>query len=359
MIAIRVDASRDIGTGHLKRCLALAEALAERGVEARLVCRRLDDTAPRLLASTALRVHWLVPPEAQRKVAAADDLPFHASWAKVDWENDASEVAACLGRSQPEWLVIDHYAFDARWHDRVRSALDCRIAVVDDLADRPLDCDLLVDQNWHADHQEKYRRWLQRGPEILGGPRYALLGRGYRQAPKYEFSDVVRSIGIFMGGADIGGFSEAMLGACAQIAGFAGPISVVSTSANPHLERLARSVRRRPATRLELDLPDLSRFYAQHDLQVGAGGSATWERCCIGVPSLVLVVAQNQRQVVEPLEHQGILRMIKDVGKDVVSLGGAVRALIDDAPARRRMAMLARTLVDGEGASRVAERLAA
>jgi len=356
VIAIRVDASHEIGTGHVKRCLALAQALAEVGADVIIVSRKLDDTAPRLLASAVFPVRWLAVPEG-RAGTEESQLPVHAAWARVNWADDAAETAACLSADAPDWVVIDHYAFDARWHRFIRNALNCRIAAVDDLADRPLDCDLLIDQNWHQDHDEKYRDCFESGVQILGGPRYALLGAAYRRAPKYQYSDVVRSIGIFMGGTDAANRGETMLEACVDAAGFAGPVAVVSTSSNPNLERIKTAIERRRGVRLRLDLPDLSDFYAQHDLQLGAGGSSTWERCCIGVPSLVLAVALNQRHVIDPLEHLGVLRLVKNAGRDTAGLGKEIRALIDDTHARSRMARLARTLVDGEGAHRVASLL--
>ena len=161
---------------------------------------------------------------------------------------------------------------------------------------------MLVDQNWAEDHAAKYADRLVRGPgtRILGGPRHALLAPAFRAAAPYAFQPQVRSIGVFMGGTDPGGASARVLQACDE-AGFDGEVEVVSTASNPHLESLRAACARRPRTTLTLDAPDLAGFFGRHDLQVGGGGGATWERCCLGAPSIAVMLAENQRSVVPAL----------------------------------------------------------
>jgi UDP-2,4-diacetamido-2,4,6-trideoxy-beta-L-altropyranose hydrolase len=247
-----------------------------------------------------------------------------------------------------QWVCADCYAFDARWHRAVRDALGCRIAVIDDLADRALDADVLVDQNWAADHAAKYAGRLDRVSRILGGPRHALLAPALRAAPAYDFQPQVRSIGVFMGGTDPGGASARVLAACDE-AGFSGDVDVVSTSGNPHLDALREACARRPRTTLTLDLPDLAAFFGRHDLQIGGGGGATWERCCLAAPSIAVMVADNQRSVVPALAAMGVLEAS---GFD--ELPGTLRTLLHDEERRRRLAQAGRRLVDGRGAQRVA-----
>ena len=153
-VSIRVDTSVRIGTGHLKRCLALAEALEEAGAEVSLVVRPIDSVAAQVLAHTTWAVKWLSQPELPATTRSADDPP-HASWAGVSWQQDARETVDALSTQPPDWLVLDHYAFDARWHQAVTHALGVRLLVIDDTGDRPLAADALLDHNWHADHETK------------------------------------------------------------------------------------------------------------------------------------------------------------------------------------------------------------
>lgn len=144
-VAIRVDASAAIGTGHLKRCLSLAQALIEAGADVRFVCRALDAVAATVLGDSGIPTLWLSAPA--QAFTPAPDAPPHAAWAGVPQGQDADDTTQALTGWAPDWLVVDHYAFDARWHKAVRDALGCRLLVIDDTADRALDADALLDHN--------------------------------------------------------------------------------------------------------------------------------------------------------------------------------------------------------------------
>jgi len=247
-----------------------------------------------------------------------------------------------------DWLVVDHYAFDARWHQAVRHALGCRLLVIDDTADRALDADALLDHNWALDHRAKYAGRLLREPRWLAGPRHALLSPAYRSAPRHRFHPEVRSIGIFMGGTDPDGISARVLTAC-RAACFVGHIEVVSTSANPHLAALRQDCEADTKVVLTLDQPDLAAFFARHDLQIGAGGGAAWERCCIGAPTIAIALAANQSAVVPGLASLGALRAATEN-----TLTEVLRELIADPTVRQPLGERAAELVDGRGAQRVA-----
>lgn len=350
-VAIRVDASAAIGTGHLKRCLSLAQALIEAGADVRFVCRALDAVAATVLGNSGIPTLWLSAPA--QAFTPAPDAPPHAAWAGVPQPQDAADTAQTLADWRPDTVVVDHYAFDARWHQAVRNALGCgaqglRVLVIDDTADRALDADALLDHNWAPDHHTKYAGRLQRKPLWLCGPRFALLAGAYRGAARYRFHDAVRSVGIFMGGTDPGGVSARVLAAC-RSTGFTGPVEVVSTSANPQLTALRDACQRDGNTTLTLDQPDLAAFFTRHDLQIGAGGGATWERCCMGAPTVTLALVANQSAVVPGLAALGAVR-----AADEATLPGVLRELIADPAARQSLAERAAALVDGRGAQRVA-----
>ena len=163
-VAFRVDASTQIGTGHLKRCLSLAQAMAQLGGEVAIAWRDHGLDCAGQIEQAGFRSLRLPPPEGT--AASLRGGPPHAAWAGVASEQDVADFAAGLAGWKPDWVVVDHYGFDARWHDAARSALDCRLAVIDDLGDRPLSADVLIDHNPSRDHREKYgptpattRRW--------------------------------------------------------------------------------------------------------------------------------------------------------------------------------------------------------
>lgn len=357
-IAIRADAGQAIGTGHLRRCLSLAEALTGLGAEPRFIIRH-DAVAQHMMAASPYPVSWLQA--AEEPFLPAVDSPPHAAWAQVPWQRDAAETISVLEGIAPDWLVVDHYAFDAAWHREVRGALGCAILAIDDLGDRSLAADILLDANAALSHTVKYNERLTPKTRMLVGPRFALLAQAYRNAPCYAFSDNIRSIGVFMGGADAYGASSAVLRALRNEAGFRGEIEIVSTSANPRLEALQAHCAANGNAELTLDLPDLSSFYARHDLQIGAGGTSSYERCYIGVPTIAMVLAANQLAVVPMLADLGVVRgaTLAEVEatlllKGVPALGQVVRDLIINPEQRRVLSSKARSYVDGRGAERVA-----
>src|SRR5687768_16145746 len=152
-VAIRADASSAMGTGHVRRCLSLAEALRPTGAHVEFITRALGTDAAAKIQAAGFPVHLLPPPSGP----VHESTPPHADWAGVPWQQDAEETIRALRKT--DWLVVDHYAFDARWHKAVAPKLGAQLAIIDDLADRPLHGDVLVDQNLaDFDHAEKYRR---------------------------------------------------------------------------------------------------------------------------------------------------------------------------------------------------------
>lgn len=349
-VAFRVDASSVIGNGHVKRCLSLAQAMRHCGAKACFVTRALGVEAEVGIAAAGFDCVTLPSPPVSRQI---EDTVPHASWAGVRWDIDAAQTIAALRDLHIDWILIDHYSFDARWHAAVAQSLACRVAAIDDLADRAMYVDLLIDHNAAPDHRHKYEGLLEPSAVVLGGPSYALLGPSYAAAPRYQFSEKVRSIGIFLGGADLLGLSAVALAACRQ-AGFVGPVEIVSTSSNPALAPLAAAVKADGLATLVIDLPELSNFFARHDLHVGAGGGATWERCCIGSPTLVLITAENQINVGHPLVQYGAIELVPALPPLLDDIVTPLRRLLANAGLRRALSLRATGLVDGHGAHRAA-----
>jgi UDP-2,4-diacetamido-2,4,6-trideoxy-beta-L-altropyranose hydrolase len=334
-IAIRADGSSTIGIGHIKRCLALARSLRDMGAQLRFVTRDEGNFSRTLIRREGFDVSVLPSP------------PTGPAW-----DADSTETIIALASFAPDWIVVDHYELGAPWHAALRRATGARLAAIDDLADRTLEVDLLINHNPVEDHHIKYHGCLPSEARLLGGARFALIDALYALAPRYTFHEEVRSIGIFMGGADAAQASALALKACREHAGFRGSIEVVTTSANAHLDQLRASCTRWQATQLSVDLPDLAAFFGRHDLQLGAGGGATWERCCIGAPTLALVGAANQRSVVGALVALGVAVTAQEL--DPAAIGRAVADMIADVNRRRSLHARSLQLVDGRGAQRVA-----
>jgi len=358
-IAIRVDASAQIGTGHLQRMLALAFALSERGAALHFVTRSLG-----LDCKTAIHkkgFNQVTMLDAPHQAIEEDGLVPYSAWAQVPWQKDVADTVQALDDWSPDWVIIDSYAFDARWHLAIEEALGAKIVVVDDLADRALAASVLIDHNFHIDHRQKYAGRLSDGAVFCTGPEFAMIDQVYASTKRYSFREEVRSIGIFMGGADAQGHSSDVLDALNKI-GWQGRVEIASTSANPALPKLQARAKLRARTELTLDQPNLANFFARHDLQIGAGGGATWERCCIGAPTLALVCADNQRFNIPFLADAGVLVALDMLADDQASrrrlvhnLASAIASIIAAPGKRADMHKLSQLLIDGLGTFRIAD----
>ena len=352
-IAVRVDASCKIGLGHIVRCLSLAEELRSLGAKVLFVARSLDVDMGRIVSAQKFPICIL--PAAEAESGSSPTGRIRGEENDRRWQIDADETVDVLASFGPDWIIVDHYSLDDRWHSSVARRMKAQIAAIDDLADRNLNVDVLVDHNICVNHRERYAGFVADRTRVLGGPRFALLGTAFRGSVAYRFNDSVRSIGIFMGGTDADDFSSVAVRACREIAGFKGPIEVATTRYNPNLLNLRRMAMIWPLTRIIEDLPDLADFFSRHDMQVGAGGGATWERAAVGAPSLLLIAAENQRESVYALAALGAVASLeKNRQCSVSNVGEAIGRLIANSAFRRKLSDSSKILVDGFGTRRVA-----
>ncbi len=198
-IAIRVDASFQIGTGHFMRCLTLADTLKQRGAEIRFICRYLPDYLQDSLRKSGYEFKLLT--SVSTEVVEGDLV--HSSWLGTCQHIDAQDSVHALSDSKWDWLIVDHYALDAQWESAVR-AVSKKILVIDDIADRLHDCDLLLDQNYYANMDSRYKGKVPLYCRLLLGPRYALLRDEFRQLrEKVKLrTGPVKRILVFFGGVE-------------------------------------------------------------------------------------------------------------------------------------------------------------
>jgi UDP-2,4-diacetamido-2,4,6-trideoxy-beta-L-altropyranose hydrolase len=339
-VVFRADASLDIGAGHVMRCLTLADVLKEWGAEILFLCRRLPGHLGDLLGAREYALAWLqegITPEA--------------------------DAAACLevlvGDVPWDWLVVDHYALAATWEREMRDVAR-HILAIDDVADRAHDCDFLLDQN--LGEPSRYQGLLPAAGQTLLGPRYALLRPQFvevreRQARR---DGTVRRLLVFCGSGDSRGDTLKVLGAIARL-GHAGlAVDVVIGQANPHAAAIETACQGLPGATLHVQTTDMAGLMAAADLFVGAGGSSSWERCCLDLPAIVLATADNQVGQARALAEAGAhfyLGPAESVTVD--SLTRLLACALETPELLRHMAEQGRDLVDGRGAGRVAVRLLA
>lgn len=357
LVVFRVDASLEIGTGHVMRCLTLADVLQTKHARCIFVMRNLPGNLESLVKSKDHEVRML--PE--RGPSDSEVLTGHEGWLRTDWQTDATDTIAAMDGLQPDWLVVDHYAIDARW-ERALAGSAKSLLVIDDLADRPHACDVLLDQNLGR-RQSDYDGLLPLGAVRLLGSKYALLRPEFGQKRAYSLarrqSGAVETILVSMGGIDIENITADVLGALANIEELEScQIIVVLGGSSPHAEKVSGLVQRmRLNTRILVNVSDMASLLSDVDLAIGAAGGSAWERCCLGLPSLLVVMADNQKQGTDALDKTGAALSVGDRKQVSEHLAGAVRMMLDPVKTRT-MSNRAASLCDGQGASRVIRQMA-
>ncbi|KQZ28523.1 hypothetical protein ASD50_19575 [Mesorhizobium sp. Root552] len=308
-VAFRADASLAIGTGHVMRCLTFAEALQKRGADILFVCREHRAHLCDLIVDRGFSLFRLPAPRPEW--TPGEDGPAHALWLGTDWQNDAEETARTIGDFHPDWLVVDHYGLDARWQSALRRCAD-KIMVIDDLADRPHDCDILLDQNLVARRDVRYVGKVPPHCTLLLGPRYALLQPDYvhlrRRATVRE--GPLRRLLVSFGGVDRAGLTQKTIEALLKLRRPDIAADIVLSSASPQFTEVERLVAGHTELRLCDRVPSLAPLMLAADLAIGAGGATSWERLCLGLPSVVISLAKNQHPISSELARRGLARWL-------------------------------------------------
>lgn len=349
-IAIRADASPEIGSGHVMRCLSLAGALAARGAQIRFVCCALPDHLKQAIAAGGHSLATLA------LTAPAGSKAPQDAWPAAHQGEDARATTAAIADFRPDWLVVDHYGLDRRWEQALRPATSGLMAI-DDLA-RLHDCDILLDATYNEDPQARYAGSAARATLLLG-PGYALLRPEFARAratvaPR---GGTVHRLLVFMGGMDAGNATGRVLDAVALLEAPLPMLDVVIGAGHPARADIEAYCQTKPGSRCHIQTPDMATLLADCDLAIGAGGGATWERCCLGVPTLALALAENQRTLLAGPARAGLVYAPDDTQLTPVLLATHLRALLHNSALRESLSIAGMALVDGRGAQRVAAAL--
>jgi UDP-2,4-diacetamido-2,4,6-trideoxy-beta-L-altropyranose hydrolase len=337
----RADASYRRGSGHVMRCLTFAEALREKNIQSCFVCR----------VEEGHLIH-------QIRDAGFGVLSMPGS--VQCWEEEIPYCTAYLQESDQPSLVVDHYDLDVRWEKSMRPLVS-QMVVIDDLANRPHIADILIDQN-PVSPQKKYQNLVPRACEILLGPAYALLRPQFKQSRMVSFASRQQArppkILISMGGSDLDCATEKILQTLNQCAlPDDSEVMVVLGSQAQSVEQvklLAASLRWN--VHVFHGVESMATLMAEADLAIGAGGVTALERCCMGLPSVLITLADNQIPGGKALDAIGAASLLGNVADIENNLPDALHQLLQ--PSRLlEMSQKAFDLVDGEGVSRVIERV--
>jgi UDP-2,4-diacetamido-2,4,6-trideoxy-beta-L-altropyranose hydrolase len=347
-VAIRTDVSSRIGSGHLVRCLTLADELRRAGADVLFLSRPHDMPVADRIRASGFSVVEL--PSATGLTGTSDRE--YSAWLGVPQEQDAEQSLHALGDAV-DLLIVDHYGLDIVWESRLANA--CRsVLVIDDLANREHHADMLLDQNLRPDGAYAYASLVPDRCRVLSGPSYALIHDEYVRArrPWRECHRVSRLL-VTLGGFDDLALVRVIVEGLSDVDTQLEAVDLVVADpgrARDQLSPLAASL----PLQIHGPRPHLADLMAHADLAVGAGGGTTWERLCVGLPSVVTSRADNQRRGTRELAALGA---VVDLG-DAAALSPAdVRNAVDGLAAsdeqRRHMHELGQALVDGQGRRRV------
>jgi len=335
-IFIRTDASINIGTGHVMRCLTLADELRQKCTDVNFICRKVPGNLINYIENRGYKAH---------------QLP-----GDIDIETDRGLTKNILSKyeTKPDWLIIDHYDIDISYEFPLREHVK-EIMVIDDLANRRHDCDLLLDQNYSKNDNRYNGRVPENCIQLLGSE-YAILRPQFQKARENlrKRDGRVNRILVFMGGVDSKNITSKVLRAMHMLDRSDIAIDVVVGTLNPYHDEVEILTSKIPNTICHQNVENMAELMSSADLCVGSGGTATWERCSVGLPTITTILAENQKSISESLDKKGALINLgwyRNVTEN--NIKEVVEGLIDNPQKMVSMSDKSRRLVDGKGVGRV------
>jgi len=309
-VVIRADASLKIGTGHVMRCLTLASALKKKGAQVEFICREHEGNLIDHIEQLGFKT-YVLPRLSKTEVTSDEDASteYGLKWLGSTQQQDAVACLSFLEEIKPEWLIVDHYSLDKVWQGLLKNNY-AKLMVIDDLANREHLCDLLLDQTYGR-QTEDYAGLVPQQSKLLLGSEYALLRPEFAEWRDYSLQRRVnpefKTLLITMGGVDADNVTGALLDILKtsalpeELA-----ITVVMGGTAPHLEKVKAQAKLMPyITVVKVSINNMAEIMANADIAIGAAGATTWERCCLGLPSIQVVLAGNQQLIALLLSQAG------------------------------------------------------
>lgn len=355
-IVVRADASLMMGSGHIIRCLTLADRLKQQGHDISFICRKHDGHLADLIGQKGFAVQLL------SKGETADFIKqyAHSEWLGASESDDFAECKPILQALKPDWLIIDHYAIGKNWEQQAKRLLpNLKILAIDDLADRTHDCEILLDQNFgrkNEDYQPLVPSYCQR----LLGTRYTLLRDEFASWRTMSLNrrksvQPPNNILVNLGGVDNDNVTLKILQSLntfVQQSVQAFNVTVVMGKTAPHIESVQRFAKHASfACAVLVNVTNMAELMANADLAIGAAGSTTWERCCLGLPMVLIVLADNQQVIAKALADKNVVKVVTDMATLDEQLPRLLSELADN---YKKFSRQSAKLVDGQGAKRVA-----
>ena len=346
-IFIRVDSGIEIGAGHAMRCLSLAQNLKKMNFELCFISKKTKGHISKLFMDKGFPVYYIQNNHSESKKSEII-------------KNDAEQTAKIITKHQTKssWILVDHYDLSFTWEKILRKHVN-KIIVIDDLA-RKHDCDLLLDQNYNKNLKTRYNELVPKKCIKLLGPKYALLRDEFtilrkNVKPRKNFNIIL----ISFGGSDPTNETGKVLSAIKILKTkkqFLKEVNVVISGSDKNKHRIKQLCDSIPNTRFNQNVYKIGKLMYKADLAIGAGGRSIWERFCLGLPTIVSIVAKHQQETTQALAKNGYLINV-GLAKNL-SIKKYVEILENlDIKKLQRISKNSLKVVDGDGSSRVAKKI--
>lgn len=337
------------------RCLTLAYELKKHGATIRFISRNLPDHLREMLKVKGME---LVSFASKSSSSQIDDLA-HSAWLETSQSDDAQHTIKALSDQAWDWLVVDHYAIDTRWESAMRGTAK-KIMVIDDLADRQHNCDLLLDQNFYHDQGLRYEGLIPEQCLTLLGPSYVLLRSEFvevKQQLKGRDGTIARIL-IFFGGNDTSNETEKVLQALQQFNKTQIFTDAVVGHSNPHRGIIQELCEKLPNVTYHCNVSNMAKLIQNADLGIGAGGSAMWERCYLGLPTITVVTAANQINTTEDVADIGAIEYLgRSNGLATFDYARAINKMLTNAQHVKQISDLALSVLPKIGTTTVVDEM--
>ena len=329
-IFFRVDSSYTIGNGHLIRCYNLAKQMITNGIGITFISRNLEGNINNIIEKEGIGTIELPKIESSQKKEIQQDNNY-SNWLGVSQKQDASESIQVVGDLKPDWIIIDHYGLDQEWEKYLRPFVQ-KIMVIDDLANRKHDCDLLLDQNWFENGFDRYKKLIPKKSKLILGPKYALLRSDFRDMRVKSIIKDKESVKIFVffGGSDPKGLTALTIDAINELNKKELKADIVIGKNNLEYEKIKRKVDLNKNIKLHNQVDYIASIMANSDFAIGSAGVNTWERICLGLPSIIISFAENHKILLKDLIKIGKFKLeFSRVSKKIGSLYSDVKISLE------------------------------
>ncbi len=337
-VVFRVDSSTKIGAGHVMRCLTLADELKRQKHQVIFTCREFDGS---LISHIQKNYLVCILPSNKKKHLYSNHSDCLVELQRVDAEQTIKKMP-----KNTDMLIVDSYSLGKEWHKQLRPFTNT-IVVIDDLADKSFDCDILLNQNLGSD-KEMYQNKVPKKCKLILGSEYALIRPEFlkyrsKSLFKRKSTREVKNILVSMGGSDNENITYKIL----QKLDGNFNIVVVLGAISVHKEMIEKYAVGK-TIKVVFDVDNMAQLMFDADLSIGAGGATSWERCCLGLPTLMYITADNQKNVAKNLNKSGAVKIVRNLKSDLTEISSNFNLWIN-------MSNQAAKVCDGMGGLRFLE----